>query len=832
MPEQDLYEAYYAEKLWQLLPAVYREQDSNDFNRIGPLHELVNRIGAQAAILRRSIDRLWEDQSIETCDDWVIPYIGDLLATNLVASLDGRGQRVDVAKTIYYRRRKGTVAILEEVAADITGWEARVVEFFRRLGRTRHNFDPEIGLPAESPDPLDARRLQIAEGLIGALTGSAIGGWADLRNVYGASRAHTAFDEFFHAADFRRGRGMVGWHNIPRLGVFLWRLRSFGLRHGDPVPVQNCPDHYTFDPTGRDVPLFVAASRPFGDEWKSPQEWQLPTPLSKPLLDLGLADPDDKPIYADIDPADGITVRLHSLGVFRKPGTFFNLVPPNQLSFDLALADPQRGRFKALSAPPNDRVFVTYHYGFSSTIGAGSYDRRSLKEEATPLPGTPKDVAGGGNALTAPLGAVAPQGTIVIGDFLTYDAVANVSGIDAVTIMAKNETRPVIRIAPPSQWIFTGNGGTLVLDGLFVSGTDIVLRGKFARVVVRCCSFDPGEADTTGELGRIFALAADGRDLVGASLWVEAEVRALDVTRSLTGPIRTRAAGEIETLHIEDSIVQANGASSASLFAVAGLKNMRALAARLRNSGDAVTLFVRGKLSPATAAALNAFNVEDEPSPALANGLVTDLNALIQGPSIFDANRFAGVNLDAATRHLATLSPAGADLVRLNRSLLEAAYPAELLDVEDLALFTSNGTTRLDRCTILGPASVHRLHASECILDDVVLVEDTQNGCVRFSAWSSGSRLPRRYESVEIQPRAQLFTSTRFGQPGYGQLVLAVDKLIVAGAKGATIFSGAENGSEMGAFARDLNPIKERSLRVKYQELMPIGMVPVLVYVT
>ena len=206
MPDNDHYETYYAEKLWQLLPAIYRAEDSESFDRNGPLREMVNRIGAQAAILRRSIDRLWEDQYIETCDDWVIPYIGDLLATNLVASLDARGQRVDVAKTIYYRRRKGTVAVLEEIATDITGWDARVVEFFRRLGRTRHGFDPEIGLPAETADPEGARKLQIAEGLIGKLTKTGIGGWADLRNVYGATKASTAFDEFFHTADFRRGR--------------------------------------------------------------------------------------------------------------------------------------------------------------------------------------------------------------------------------------------------------------------------------------------------------------------------------------------------------------------------------------------------------------------------------------------------------------------------------------------------------------------------------------------------------------------------------------------------------------------------------------------------
>src|SRR5712692_8501975 len=193
MPDdRDHYEIYYADKLWNLLPAIYRALDTDAFDKNGPLREMVNRIGAQAAILRRSMDRMWEDQSIETCDDWVIPYIADLLATNLVASLDARGQRLDVAKTIYYRRRKGTVALLEEVATDITGWDARVVEFFRRLGRTRHGFDPEIGLPSETPDPEDALKLQIAEGLIGKLTRSEIVGWADLRNVYGATKASSA----------------------------------------------------------------------------------------------------------------------------------------------------------------------------------------------------------------------------------------------------------------------------------------------------------------------------------------------------------------------------------------------------------------------------------------------------------------------------------------------------------------------------------------------------------------------------------------------------------------------------------------------------------------
>src|SRR5437588_9346249 len=152
---------------------------------------MVNRIGAQAAILRRSMDRMWEDQSIETCDDWVISYIADLLATNLVANLDDRGQRLDVAKTIYYRRRKGTVAILEEIAANITGWEAKVVEFFRCLGRSAHSLDPEIGIPQRPDDAIAS--MQLAERIVGPLTRTPRGGFADLRKVYGAAKARSAF---------------------------------------------------------------------------------------------------------------------------------------------------------------------------------------------------------------------------------------------------------------------------------------------------------------------------------------------------------------------------------------------------------------------------------------------------------------------------------------------------------------------------------------------------------------------------------------------------------------------------------------------------------------
>src|SRR4029077_14407173 len=183
----DHYDIYYADKLWKLLPAVYRALDTDQFDANGPLREIVNRIGATTGSLRRSIDRLWDNQSIESCDDWVIPYIADLLGTRLVNGLDSSRQGLDFANPTSYRLRKGTVGVLEQIASDITGWDAKVVEFFRRLGRTRHRLDPPVGpvsAPGRQPD-----KLQLAEGIVGALTHTRIGGFADLRNVYGAGKA-------------------------------------------------------------------------------------------------------------------------------------------------------------------------------------------------------------------------------------------------------------------------------------------------------------------------------------------------------------------------------------------------------------------------------------------------------------------------------------------------------------------------------------------------------------------------------------------------------------------------------------------------------------------
>ena len=125
--------AYTAEQLYQLLPAIYRIRDAE---RGEPLKGLITVIAEQAAVMEEDVGRLYENWFIETCDEWVVPYIGDLLGVRglhpvTAATFSHRGR---VANTLSYRRRKGTASMLEQLARDTTGWPARVVECFQLLG--------------------------------------------------------------------------------------------------------------------------------------------------------------------------------------------------------------------------------------------------------------------------------------------------------------------------------------------------------------------------------------------------------------------------------------------------------------------------------------------------------------------------------------------------------------------------------------------------------------------------------------------------------------------------------------------------------------------------
>ena len=112
---------------------------------------------------------------------------------------------------------------------------------------------------------------------------------------------------------------------------------------------------------------------------------------------------------------------------------------------------------------------------------------------------------------------------------------------------------------------------------------------------------------------------------------------------------------------------------------VEDLKDLPALAAKLCSQADPVSRFIHPGLRDTTRQALAAAREAGHYPPELQIALVHSLNAIIKGASIYETVRFAGVALRPETRELVARKP---DAVRgggrLNRMLLEDAYPAEL----------------------------------------------------------------------------------------------------------------------------------------------------------
>src|SRR5262245_15280117 len=130
------------DRLYALLPAIIRIRDAE---RGYPLKALLQVIAEQVNVVEDDIARLYENWFIETADDWVVPYIGDLVGYRPVAEAGPPATpgcaarrvlvpRREVAHLIASRRRKGTLALLEQLANEVGGWPARAVEFFKLLG--------------------------------------------------------------------------------------------------------------------------------------------------------------------------------------------------------------------------------------------------------------------------------------------------------------------------------------------------------------------------------------------------------------------------------------------------------------------------------------------------------------------------------------------------------------------------------------------------------------------------------------------------------------------------------------------------------------------------
>jgi hypothetical protein len=91
-------------------------------------------------VLEDDVDRLYDGWFIETCEEWLVPYLAELVGLAEVPPDLGTtvSRRALVANTVAYRRRKGTLAAIEQVARDVTGWPTKAVEYRPLLVTTTH----------------------------------------------------------------------------------------------------------------------------------------------------------------------------------------------------------------------------------------------------------------------------------------------------------------------------------------------------------------------------------------------------------------------------------------------------------------------------------------------------------------------------------------------------------------------------------------------------------------------------------------------------------------------------------------------------------------------
>ncbi len=460
------------DRLYALLPAIHRMRDADQGY---PLKALLRVIAEQVNVVEDDISRLYENWFIETADDWAVPYIGDLVGYRPVA--DGGlppdsssceispvlNPRREIANLICYRRRKGTLALLELLANDVAGWPARAVEFFKLLGWS------------QNINHLHLKRHRIC----------------NLRDMDALDRLDGPFDTISHTVDVRRinSSRTRGRYNIPSVGVFLWRLQSYSVTKMPAYCDEGSGPHcYTFSILCQDAPLFVHP-QPESDPTHIAKEMNVPAPI-RPF-----AFGKHPEIYYGHDLSLAIWAEGWAGAVADQPVPVEQLIPADLSGWtyvtplNFIAVDPVLGR---IAFPPGQLpkkgVRVSYRYGFPADVGGGEYARTLLQptEKCTVYRvGEQQKYHHIRGALKQwkhdkPLNAI-----IEIVASAVYVEQLNITLIDnqSLHIRAANCTRPVLHMLdwksdlPDALTVTLGTGSRLTLDGLLISGRPLQIQG-------------------------------------------------------------------------------------------------------------------------------------------------------------------------------------------------------------------------------------------------------------------------------------------------------------------------------------------------------------------
>ena len=116
-------------RLLELLPGIYRQRDTTVALDVAPapapLATLVGVVGGGLDDLHDAVLALWDDHFVERAQAQALPLLAELFGVRLL-STDPHTQRALIARIVGWRRRKGTLATLEDVLSDTSAWDAEV----------------------------------------------------------------------------------------------------------------------------------------------------------------------------------------------------------------------------------------------------------------------------------------------------------------------------------------------------------------------------------------------------------------------------------------------------------------------------------------------------------------------------------------------------------------------------------------------------------------------------------------------------------------------------------------------------------------------------------
>jgi hypothetical protein len=573
------------DRLYELLPVVYRQRDAEQG---WPLRALLQVITEQVNVVETDIAQLYENWFIETCEDWVVPYIGDLIGYQIVheagepgdiSSAQGRLRtkilipRRAVANTLRYRRRKGSLALLELLAGDVAGWPARAVEFYTLLGWTQ---------------ALNHRRLQRGQTV-------------DLRRGAALELLNGPFEALAHMVDVRRlnSARTPERYNIPSLGLFVWRLKSYPVTYTPAYCLEEVGPHcYMFSVLGNDTPLYNRP-QPETEPTHIAEEVNLPTPIRRRAFEERIVGEDGVEHTQAAAAYYGPSLMIWAPGWPRRgaeqPIPRTAIIPADLTDWqyrtprNFVAVDPELGRIAFPTGQlPKQGVWVSYHYGFSADIGGGEYPRplsqpieHKLYRVSKSKPGYYETIGAAleqwARETPKPLAAV-----IELADSGVYVERLNIELAENETLhlRAANRTRPVIQLLdwhtdrPDFLTVKAAKGSRFTLDGLLITGRGVHIEalspenedeaeppariaspGRPVQVTIRHSTLVPGwslhancepkrPAEPSLELFNLHGQVQIEHSIIGSILVLQDEVQ--------SDPI---------PIQISDSVVDATGSS-------------------------------------------------------------------------------------------------------------------------------------------------------------------------------------------------------------------------------------------------------------------------------